>query len=338
MKSRAVIPVEPGDEALACASFGGRPLIAHSIEAAGASDAIESVTLTGGGERLREVADAWGARLAQASPALKGEMTLSWRFPLRRPGMIDNALEYYRLEPERSCCSARLVHGQVWSGEGSFSAGGGWEETGALSIAGASAEDRPRPLFLDPLASLRIRSPHDFELLESLWFEHGVRFRRHDLSTIELVAFDFDGVMTDDAVLVREDGTETVRAHRGDGLGLERLRDSGVAVVVISKERNRVVRARCEKLSIPCHHGIDDKLPLLQDYARERGVSQEHVAFVGNDINDVPCLEWAGLGIAVGNSRPEALAAANWHTRRRGGDGAVREICEAILSARRGVA
>ncbi|MEO1171839.1 MAG: HAD hydrolase family protein, partial [Myxococcota bacterium] len=78
----------------------------------------------------------------------------------------------------------------------------------------------------------------------------------------------------------------------------------------------------------------DDKLTLLKELAEQESVAREHIAFVGNDVNDVECIAWAGCGIAVANSRPEALAVADWVTRASGGRGAVREICEAIIAER----
>lgn len=155
------------------------------------------------------------------------------------------------------------------------------------------------------------------------------------LRVLELVAFDFDGVMTDDRVHVSEDGVESVSANRGDGMGILRLKRTGVKVVVISKEINQVVAARCRKLDIPCHHGIDDKLTLLRELVEQEGVERDRTAFVGNDVNDIECMTWAGVGIAVANSRPEVLAIADWVTEVRGGDGAVREVCEAIIRAKR---
>ncbi len=145
---------------------------------------------------------------------------------------------------------------------------------------------------------------------------------------------DFDGVMTDDRVITDQNGIESVICHRGDGLGIERLEAAGVEVVVLSKETNPVVAARCAKLGIECHQGYDDKLPELQLLAAHRGLAAEQVAYVGNDVNDLECVRWAGVGVAVADARHELLVAADWVTTRRGGDGAVREVCDLILAAK----
>lgn len=151
---------------------------------------------------------------------------------------------------------------------------------------------------------------------------------------IQAVIFDFDGVMTDNAVYVDQNGVESVRCSRGDGMGIGRLQAAGVFVGVLSKEVNPVVGARCKKLKIECRQGIDDKLPAFIAWMKERGIAQQHVAYVGNDVNDIECLGWAGTAIAVADSEPEILALTRIHTVRRGGHGAVRDICEWIIAAR----
>jgi YrbI family 3-deoxy-D-manno-octulosonate 8-phosphate phosphatase len=145
---------------------------------------------------------------------------------------------------------------------------------------------------------------------------------------------DFDGVLTDNRVLVQEDGTEAVYCSREDGLGLEMLRKSGrVKVVVISKEKNPVVAARCRKLGIECIQSCDDKLVQLKQKVESRKLKQEAIAYVGNDVNDLECLRWVGLPIAVCDAAPEVLAVAKWKTAKPGGHGAVREICDLLLKS-----
>ncbi|MBL8963001.1 MAG: HAD hydrolase family protein [Phycisphaerae bacterium] len=131
-----------------------------------------------------------------------------------------------------------------------------------------------------------------------------------------------------------QDGTEGVVCDRSDGLGLEMLRNAGMGMLVLSKERNPVVGARCAKLRIECVQGIDDKITALVAIGRERGVPLEFTAYVGNDVNDVACLEAVGVAIAVADAYPEAMAAASLVTTRPGGRGAVREVCEWFLRAR----
>ena len=105
--------------------------------------------------------------------------------------------------------------------------------------------------------------------------------------------------------------------------------------MVLSTESNPVVAARCRKLDIPCIQDCEDKLGALQALARDKGLSPEEIAFVGNDANDLACLAWVGRPIVVQDAHPSARAAGCWVTERRGGRGAVREICDLILEQRR---
>lgn len=154
------------------------------------------------------------------------------------------------------------------------------------------------------------------------------------LQAIELLALDFDGVLTDNRVLVDQDGHEAVWCHRGDGWGIARLLEAGVSVVVISTETNPVVAARCRKLGIPVVQGCGDKQAALQSMADARHLGPEHVAYVGNDVNDLACLRWAAVPIAVADAVPGVRAIARLITATPGGYGAVREVADWILAAR----
>lgn len=145
---------------------------------------------------------------------------------------------------------------------------------------------------------------------------------------IRLVAFDFDGVFTDNMVYVLQDGSEAVRCTRSDGLGLQKLERLGIETVVISTESNPVVSARARKLNIRCIQNCDDKRAALDDIARQRGVSLAEVAYVGNDINDLSCLDCVGLPIVVQDAHQDVLSHAIYRTNRPGGHGAVREVCD----------
>lgn len=181
---------------------------------------------------------------------------------------------------------------------------------------------------MDYWSSFQIDTPEHMELIEWVLGRPEYRVDAGWPERLDLVAFDFDGVMTDNAVLVGDDGRETVRCHRGDGWGLARLRDAGVAMMVLSTETNPVVAARCAKLKIPCHQGIGDKGAYLERFLAERSIDPAHVAFVGNDVNDLGCLRRVGFPVAVADSHPEVLAVARMVLTRRGGDGAVREFCD----------
>ena len=155
--------------------------------------------------------------------------------------------------------------------------------------------------------------------------------------SVRLVVFDFDGVFTDNTVWTDDAGNEWVRSWRGDGLGLEKLRQAGIHSWVLSTEIHPVVSRRCEKLGIPCRQGLADKQAALEALASEVGVSLDDVAYVGNDVNDAGCLGIVGVPIVVQDAHPDVLPLARYQTRAAGGFGAVREICEWV-SARVAVA
>ena len=148
------------------------------------------------------------------------------------------------------------------------------------------------------------------------------------IKEIRLIAFDFDGVFTDNMVYVFEDGREAVRCSRGDGMGLQKLKRLGIETIIISTEQNPVVSARAQKLKIRCVQGCDDKRAELEKIIRELGISLTQVAFVGNDINDEPCLTCVGLPMVVQDAHPDVLPLARYRTQKPGGKGAVREICD----------
>lgn len=151
---------------------------------------------------------------------------------------------------------------------------------------------------------------------------------RASILRVRLLVFDFDGVFTDNTVWTDQDGRESVRCWRSDGLGLQRLRLTPVASMVLSTEENPVVSARCRKLKIECLQGQPDKGQALRAIARERGFAAEAVAYLGNDTNDQECLSWAGLPMVVSDAYPAVLSLARYVTTAKGGFGAVREVCE----------
>ncbi len=154
------------------------------------------------------------------------------------------------------------------------------------------------------------------------------------LADIRLLVLDFDGVMTDNRVLVGQDGTEAVMCHRGDGLGIKMLKEAGIEAIVLSTEENPVVSARCTKLQIQCVQGCNDKLTCLRRLAEQRGLKPHEVAFVGNDINDRAALDWAGVSIAPADAETAAKDAARLVTASKGGHGVVREIADWLIAVR----
>ena len=158
------------------------------------------------------------------------------------------------------------------------------------------------------------------------------------VKAVRLAVFDFDGVFTDNAVWVDGEGGESVRCCRADGFGLRRLEEVGVEALIVSTETAPVVTARARKLGVECVQGVEEKLPVLREQAAARGVSLEATAYLGNDLNDAACLEAVGLAVVPADAWPEARALAQWVLTRNGGEGCVREFCDAVWLAKGGVA
>lgn len=149
-----------------------------------------------------------------------------------------------------------------------------------------------------------------------------------------LVAFDFDGVFTDNRVLIDQDGREAVSCWRGDGIGLRAVERSGLATICISTEINPVVSARCRKLALRCIQACEDKRAAVEQLAHEYDCDLDAVAFVGNDVNDRVALEVVGLPIVVADAHPDVLPLARYRTVTCGGWGAVREVCDLLVWCR----
>lgn len=150
-------------------------------------------------------------------------------------------------------------------------------------------------------------------------------------SKIKLLALDFDGVLTDNTVIVDENGKESVICNRRDSLGIELLKKRGIDVIVISKETNKVVKVRCSKLKISCVFGVDEKLSILKKEIEKRGLAPKEVCYIGNDINDLDCIKYVGLGVAVNDAFSQVKKKADLVTKRNGGEGAVREVIDKIF-------
>ncbi|MBF0204867.1 MAG: HAD-IIIA family hydrolase [Desulfamplus sp.] len=156
------------------------------------------------------------------------------------------------------------------------------------------------------------------------------------LSAIKLLLLDVDGVLTDGKITYTDSGEEIKNFCVKDGLGLRLLMNSGVKVGIITgRSAGGALTQRCRNLGIDIvFHGIKDKTAALKKIVEEQVIDIPEVAFVGDDLPDVSVMKQCGFSFAVVNSSPEVIRHADYTTANRGGDGAVREICEAILKAK----
>lgn len=275
--------------------------------------------------------------------------------PLRRPNDIHSAIATLQAEGADSLFSAGPVHGFVWRREGGRLSSFSYDyrnrrrrqdapedliENGSIYVfktevlreTGNRLGGKIATYLMDPLDSLQVDEPSDMPLFERLLSVRGPgAIVATSTGAIRLLVLDFDGVMTDNRVLVDCDGNEAVWCDRGDGWGIARLKDAGMEIVVLTTEVVPVAAARCRKLGIQCVDACADKLAALREIAWGRALEPEQIAYVGNDVNDLACLRWVGLPIAVADALPEVLAASHWVTARPGGHGAVREVADHLL-------
>ena len=155
-------------------------------------------------------------------------------------------------------------------------------------------------------------------------------------AAVKLLILDCDGVLTDGRLIYGPGGEVLQQFSVHDGYGVECLRSAGVEVAIVTGKTYSSLVHRARTLGVKrVVQGATDKAAALSDLARQCGLSLDEVAYVGDDIPDVAAMRLAGFSAAPGNARPEAKAAARHVCERQGGDGAVREVAELILRARR---
>ena len=147
---------------------------------------------------------------------------------------------------------------------------------------------------------------------------------------VRLIVSDFDGVMTDNRVLLSEDGKESVYVSRADGQGVHMLRELGIDLIILSTETNRIVKMRADKLKVDCIQGVSDKAQCLTDYCRKRGIPLKNVAYIGNDRNDYEAMKLAGTRIVPQDAYEEVKNISDYVTHASGGYGVIREVAGKI--------
>jgi YrbI family 3-deoxy-D-manno-octulosonate 8-phosphate phosphatase len=151
---------------------------------------------------------------------------------------------------------------------------------------------------------------------------------------VDVVITDFDGVHTDDSATIGQDGRESVRVSRADGLGVERLRSVGVPLLIVSKEISPVVQARAAKLGVEAMHNVEDKRQVVLEWLAAHQIPRDRAAYLGNDVNDLGPMGLVGWPVAVADAHPAVRAAARMVLARSGGHGAVRELCDLVVEHR----
>ena len=193
------------------------------------------------------------------------------------------------------------------------------------------------PIILDASYAIDIDNSRDHERAEWLIQQGDLplvkpgRCPRSLPKDVKLLLLDFDGVLTDNRVWVDADGRESIAANRGDGWGIARLKEAGVRIVVLSRETNPVVAARCQKLGVEVFQSIQDKAKAVEDLLTKEEIDPGATIFVGNDENDLPAFPKVACAVVVGDAHPSVLAQGDIILKERGGYGAVRELCDMII-------
>jgi YrbI family 3-deoxy-D-manno-octulosonate 8-phosphate phosphatase len=152
-----------------------------------------------------------------------------------------------------------------------------------------------------------------------------------DWHSVDVIICDFDGVLTNNFVYVNQDGSESVRCSRADGLAFDCLRKLEIPAMIFSTEKNPIVLARAAKLQLPVIHGIEGKRSELLRLADEEGWDLGKVVYVGNDLNDLQALVLCGHRVCPADAHRRVAEACTVRLTTRGGEGVVRELTEDVL-------
>jgi 3-deoxy-D-manno-octulosonate 8-phosphate phosphatase (KDO 8-P phosphatase) len=154
------------------------------------------------------------------------------------------------------------------------------------------------------------------------------------LKRTKLLLLDVDGVLTDGSIIYNDSGAETKVFNVKDGLGIKMLMKAGIQVGIVTGRTSKALYHRCNNLGISLiFDGVRDKPSVLELISKRTGLPAEDIAFVGDDLIDLPLLKQVGLSIAVADAHETVIENVDMVTSKKGGAGAVREVCEAILKA-----
>jgi 3-deoxy-D-manno-octulosonate 8-phosphate phosphatase (KDO 8-P phosphatase) len=155
------------------------------------------------------------------------------------------------------------------------------------------------------------------------------------LKRIKLLLLDVDGVLTDGGIIYNDNGSEIKVFNVKDGLGMRLLMEAGIHLGIVTGRRSNALYNRCKDLGINLiYDGVGNKIDVLDELLDQTGVSVEEVAFIGDDLPDLALMKIIGLSIAVSDAHKSILDHADMVTSAKGGQGAVREVCETILKAK----
>jgi len=352
--------------------FCGKPLIAWTIEAGRQSRLINRVVVSTDDDEIAAVAEQYGAEVIRRPGDISTDISssedallhaldqlpqqpdytvfLQCTSPLTTGADIDQCIETLLKSGADTAFTATESHRFIWktpmAAEGVNHSGAvrkrrqdlekEFAENGAVYVMNTTAFMEHKHRFFGqtvisemPAArSWEIDSPEDLTIAAALMLQPTPALP----DRIDAIVFDFDGVMTDNAVYVSEDGKESVRCNRGDGRGIHLLRNKGLKMAVMSTEENPVVLSRCRKMKLECFHNLGEtKLDTFTAWCETNQLDPQYVVYMGNDENDLGCLAASGFGVVPSDAHPSVRDSANLILEQPGGNGAVRELCDLIL-------
>lgn len=149
---------------------------------------------------------------------------------------------------------------------------------------------------------------------------------------IKCIFYDFDGVMTDNTVWVQEDGKETVRCNRSDGLAVGLIRNLGINQVIVSTEKKPIVVKRADKLGLEVFNSVNDKAEAIKEYCDYHHFDLESTMFIGNDINDLTAMQIVGVKGCPADAEIEIKELADWISNKNGGYGVIRDLYRCLIN------
>lgn len=186
---------------------------------------------------------------------------------------------------------------------------------------------------MDADTAFEIDEPSDWIIIEALMKKNGLLLDKDpDTKKIKMFLTDCDGCLTDGGMYYSENGDELKKFNTKDGMGLSNIRNKGVVTGIITGENTKIVERRAEKLHInELHQGVTDKLSVVRELAKKYHVSLEEVAYVGDDVNDIPVMEQVGFPCTVNDANSKVKELATYISSYNGGDGAIRDIIEHLF-------